>query len=96
MRVRWTPEALNDLNEIEIFISEDNPERAITFVDELIDFGENLSNFPEKGTQEKWTTDKTIKEFYYKGYTFIYELFPDEVRIHEVHSFYKMMRHFNR
>ena len=84
------------LHDIELFIAEDNPERAISFVDELIDFGEEPGNFPEKGTQAKWTTDTTIREFYYKGYTFIYELFTDEVRIHEVHSFYKMMRHFNR
>ena len=94
MNVRWTVEALKDLDEIEIFIARDNPERAVAFINDLIDFGDSLGNFPEKGTQAKWTTDPTIKEFYYEEYTFIYELTCDNVVIHEVHNFAKMMRHF--
>ena len=95
MNVRWTYEALNDLDEIELFIAQDDPERAVSFVGELIDFGDSLGNFPEKGTQAKWTTDSSIKEFYYEGYTFIYEISLENVIIHEIHNFAKMMRHFH-
>ena len=34
MKVRWTAEALKDLDEIEDFIAIDNPERAVTFIEE--------------------------------------------------------------
>ena len=95
MNVRWTYEALEDLDEIEAFIAEDNPERAISFINELLDFGDSLGNFPEKGVQAKWTSDASIKEHYYENYTFIYEITKHEVIIHEVHNYAKMIRHFN-
>ncbi len=95
MNVRWTTEALKDLDEIENFIALDNPERAYTFIEELLDFGDSLGEFAYKGTQAKWTKDTAIKEFYYKEYTFIYEIAENQVIIHEVHNFAKMMRHFN-
>ena len=94
MSVRWSVEALRDLDEIEEFISRDNPERAITFVGELLDFGDSLGDFSYKGAQAKWTKDSSIKEAYYQEYTFIYEIEDDVTVIHEVHNFAKMMRHF--
>ena len=95
MKVRWTIEALNDLDEIEEFIAQDDIDRAVEFIGRLIDFGDSLGNFPEKGTKAKWTSDTSIREFYYEDYTFIYEITQEEVVIHEVHNFAKMVRHFN-
>ena len=95
MRVRWTVEALKDLDDIESYIARDNPERAITFIEELIDFGDSLADFAYKGTQAKCTKDSSIKELYYKEYTFIYEIADEMVMIHEVHNFAKMTRYFN-
>ena len=96
MSVKWTVEALNDLEEIELFIAKDNIDRALSFVNELIDFGDSLGNFANKGTQAKWTDDTSVKEMYYKDYTFIYEINSDSVIIHEIHNFAKMIRHFNK
>ncbi len=96
MIVKWTVEALNDLEEIELFIAKDNIDRALSFVNELIDFGDSLGNFANKGTQAKWTNDTSVKEMYYKDYTFIYEINSDSVIIHEIHNFAKMIRHFNK
>ena len=89
-------EALNDLEEIELFIAKDNIDRALSFVNELIDFGDSLGNFANKGTQAKWTNDTSVKEMYYKDYTFIYEINSDSVIIHEIHNYAKMIRHFNK
>ena len=89
-------EALNDLEEIELFIAKDNIDRALSFVNELIDFCDSLGNFANKGTQAKWTNDTSVKEMYYKDYTFIYEINSDSVIIHEIHNFAKMIRHFNK
>ena len=96
MNVKWTVEALNDLEEIELFIAKDNIDRALSFVNELIDFGDSLGNFANKGTQAKWTNDTSVKEMYYKDYTFIYEINSDSVIIHKIHNFAKMIRHFNK
>lgn len=95
MIVKWTKEALKDLEEIEDYIAQDNLERAYTFIEKLLNFGDMLGNFPEKGVQAKWTKDCNIKELYYEQYTFIYEISTNEIIIHEVHNFSKMIRHFN-
>lgn len=42
--------AIEDLNDIEDYIARDNPARAVSFVDELIDLGDSLSN---EGEAEK-------------------------------------------
>lgn len=84
------------LEEIEDYIAQDDLGRAYMFIEELLDFGDTLGNFPEKGTQAKWTKDSSIKEMYDKQYTFIYEISANEVIIHEVHNFAKMIRHFNK
>ena len=44
--------AIEDLNDIEDYIARDNPARAVSFVDELIDLGDSLSN---EGEAEKGT-----------------------------------------
>ena len=47
--------AIEDLNDIEDYIARDNQARAVSFVDELIDLGDSLSNEgeAEKGTPAK-------------------------------------------
>ncbi len=55
--------AIEDLNDIEDYIARDNPARAVSFVDELIDLGDSLSNEgeAEKGTQAKWIRDTNVR-----------------------------------
>ncbi len=96
MRVRWTRPALKDLDDIENYIAEDDADRAANFVDKLIDLGESLEFDWERGTQAKWTNDKSIREIYYHNYTIIYEIMGNEIQIHEVHNWAKMIRHFNK
>ena len=49
MSIIWSDLAIED------YIARDNPARAVSFVDELIDLGESLSNEgeAEKGTPAK-------------------------------------------
>lgn len=49
MKIFWTKEALHYLQDIEEYISRDNPVAAIEFVDKLISLAETLVNNPEKG-----------------------------------------------
>jgi addiction module RelE/StbE family toxin len=96
MEVRWTRSALEDLNEIEEYIAQDSYERAVNFINEIIELGDSLDLNWNRGTLAKWTSDKSIRELYYENYILIYEILDEEVRIHEVHNRAKMMRHFNR
>ena len=48
MKIRWTHEALLRLFEIEDFISQDSPDRARKFVDQIIEHVESLSDNPVK------------------------------------------------
>ena len=49
MKITWTHEALNRLIEIEEYISEDSPRRALNFIDQIIQKAESLKNHPRKG-----------------------------------------------
>lgn len=94
MRVRWTKPAIKDLDDIEEYIAEDNIDRALDFIGQLIDLGESLSEDPERGSYARWINDKRIRELHYHNYTIIYEILSDEVQIHEVHNDSKMRKHF--
>ncbi len=50
MRVTLSPAARDDLIEIAVYIAQDNPARALSFVDELEDRCEALANAPGIGT----------------------------------------------
>ena len=49
MKIFWTKEALLRLQEIEEYISRDNPVAAIEFVDKLISVAQSIVDHPEKG-----------------------------------------------
>jgi plasmid stabilization system protein ParE len=96
MKVRWTRPAIADLDEIEDYIALDDVERAVDFVNQLIDIGESLDVNWNRGTRAKWTSNPNVRELYYKNYTLIYEVLKDEIQIHEVHNCAKMIRHFKK
>jgi len=47
MQLRFTRRAEFDLEEIGDYIARDNPRRAVTFVDEIIDHCQKLLSFPQ-------------------------------------------------
>ena len=49
MKIIWTHEALERLFEIEVYISQDSPEQAGKFVDQIIEHVESLSDKPLRG-----------------------------------------------
>ncbi|MER9327567.1 type II toxin-antitoxin system RelE/ParE family toxin [Mesorhizobium sp. M0152] len=50
--VRFTPEALNQLDELEGHIAEaGSPAVAARYVDAIVDYCENLGTFPHRGTR---------------------------------------------
>ncbi len=66
MNIIWSALAIEDLNDIEEFIARDNPARAVSFINELIDLGDSLSMEEEawKGTPANWIRDNNVCELY--------------------------------
>ena len=71
MKVFWTKESIDRLNEIELYIARDNPNAAIKFIDNLISLADNLSKNPERGRVVPEFSIKTIRELLYKNYRIV-------------------------
>ena len=72
MKLYWTKEALVRLQEIEEFISRDNPHIAIEFTYKLISISETIPDNPEKGRIVPELAIEQIREILYKGYRIVY------------------------
>jgi toxin ParE1/3/4 len=69
--VKFTPKALADLRSIASYIAQDNPLRAISFIDELeVRTNQFLATAPHGGTPYKATT----RYFVVAGYVVLYEV----------------------
>ena len=49
MRLKYSEEALNDLDEILVFIAKESPARAVSFIEEIKEKIELLLDFPALG-----------------------------------------------
>jgi addiction module RelE/StbE family toxin len=72
MKIFWTKEALLRLQEIEEYISRDNPLMAIEFVDKLISLAESLIDNPEKGRIVPELSLENIRELLHQNYRIVY------------------------
>lgn len=84
MKVIWTKPALNRLEEIYDFISQDSPNRASDFIDRLITAADQLLEFPESGaliSEVKGTRHLVIE-----GYRTLYEVDNERIIILNVIS----------
>jgi plasmid stabilization system protein ParE len=68
MRVTWSREASENLVEIEDYIARDNLERAVRFVDALIDHTETiLVDNPRSGRVVPEISNPDMRELIYRG-----------------------------
>lgn len=81
-KVILTPQSVNDLEEIVAFIAKDNPERARTFGNELINQALSVAVFPERGRVVPEAGESLIREIIHGVYRIIYEIFPDQQAIY--------------
>ncbi|WP_339741896.1 type II toxin-antitoxin system RelE/ParE family toxin [uncultured Maricaulis sp.] len=83
MKVEFAPLAQVDLREIAGFIALDNPARADSFIDEIIDRCLALADFPEAAPQRD-DIDPGIRALSYKQYLILYRVREAMVRIERV------------
>ncbi len=88
-RVQFTGQARSELKQVGLFIARDNPVRAETFVDELVNhYREMLSLFPETGRKVEGTE---VRQLSYKGYTAFYEI-DGERELNQYSSFSELRK----
>ena len=92
MKIRWSQEALYRLIEIEEYISKDNADRAIQFVDQLIEHAELLSGKPHMGRIVPELANPDIRELVFKKYRIIYRLKEKRIEILTVFEGHRLMR----
>ena len=92
MKLYWTKEASVRLQEIEEFISRDNPQVAIEFTDKLISISETIPDNPEKGRIVPELSIEQIREILFKGYRIVYyrkETSIEILTVFEGHQLFK-------
>jgi addiction module RelE/StbE family toxin len=81
MKLIWTREALDNILEIEDYISQDNPSKAIEFTDSLIDKCDHIIDNPEIGRVVPEFSDSQIRELIVKNYRIVYRHIDKEIQI---------------
>ncbi len=93
MKIKWTNEALEQLIEMEEFISKDSPERAEIFVDQLIEHAEDsLPDNPRMGRIVPEIANPDIRELIFKKYRIVYRLTENSIEILSVFEGHRLLR----
>jgi toxin ParE1/3/4 len=93
MKTVWAYEALVRLKEIEDYISQDSPERAARFVDQLIERAEGaLSGNPCVGRTVPEIANLDIRELLLNNYRIVYRLNKNNIEILTVFEGHRLLR----
>ncbi|MDO8723527.1 MAG: type II toxin-antitoxin system RelE/ParE family toxin [Syntrophales bacterium] len=92
IRIKWTNEALIRLFEIEDFISQDSPERAEKFVDQIIEHAETLSDKPLRGRTVPEISNPDIRKLIFRKYRIIYRTNGNNLDILTVFEGHRLLR----
>jgi toxin ParE1/3/4 len=92
MKIFWTKEALLRLQEIEEYISRDNPIGAIEFVDKLVTVAETIIDNPRKGRMVPELSLENIRELLHQNYRIVYLLKKNSVDILTVFEGHQLLK----
>jgi toxin ParE1/3/4 len=92
MKIIWAQEALDRLTEIEDYIAKDSPERALSFVNQLIEHALQLSDQPQMGRIVPETVNPKLRELIFKKYRIVYRLNRSRIEILTVFEGHMLLR----
>jgi plasmid stabilization system protein ParE len=84
-RLRWTPQALDDIEAICKFIARDSNHFAHLFANKVFEKAKTLETFPNAGRVVPESNQEAIREIFHGNYRIIYRLIKDEVQVLTVH-----------
>ena len=70
----WSPASRDDLHDIVVFISRDNPQRAMAFGYRLISETDKLQAFPEIGRMVPEYQNRNLREIIVRPYRIVYRV----------------------
>jgi plasmid stabilization system protein ParE len=79
MKVTWAPLALDRAAEAYAYIAADNASAAEDWLAGLLEAGDNLSIFPERGRTVPEVGRNDVREVFYGAYRIVYRVDPTEV-----------------
>ena len=91
MKIVWTGPALNDLDEMGSFISQDSPVRAQTFIAEIFESVEKLMDFPHAGRKFPEIRREDLRELIYEGYRIVYQVIGTQIIVLTVAEGHKLL-----
>ena len=80
-KVDWTDTAWEDLAATADYIARDSKNYAATFVQEVKEAAESLSDFAERGQVVPEFGDETIRELSVRPYRLVYKVIADKVLV---------------
>ncbi len=87
IKITWKPEALKALQNIYDYVWDRSPQNAENFIDQLIDFGDSLADFPLKYAacrHEKFRKRNFRCAVYKENWIFLYKVSNTELAIHNI------------
>lgn len=83
--IRWTPQALDDLEAICLFIARDAPQIAGVFAERAFRATDRLTDYPRSGRVVPELDIEEVREIILGNYRLIYRIREDEVQVLTVH-----------
>ena len=83
--VRWTPQALDDLEAICLFIARDAPSVAAVFAQRAFAATDRLAEFPRSGRTVPEINNRDVREVILGNYRLIYRMRSGDVQVLTVH-----------
>ena len=81
MKIVWSPVAVDRVSEIAVYIAQDNPVAAESWIETVFQKVEELKAFPESGSVVPEIDNKTIRELIYCNYLIIYRLEEKKISV---------------
>jgi addiction module RelE/StbE family toxin len=91
MKINWTKEAIINLQQIEDFISADNPVAAVSLTNKIISLTSSLIKFPKKGRIVPELSIDKIREIIFKNYRIVYVIKKNSITILTVFESHKLL-----
>ena len=74
VEVKWSPQAVEDLEGILDYIGKDSPLFAARFAEQILHAVESLQHDPERGRMVPEKDDSSMREIFLKRYRIIYRI----------------------
>lgn len=81
VEIKWTDNALKELDNIANFISKDSPKYAPILVKQIYEMISHLEQFPKFGRKVPEYNDPNLREILYKNYRIIYLIKQKHIEI---------------